>query len=340
MKAILNKLKIDETFTRKNNSKQKVFNHIKNNIPLIADYNFMADLVEMPTTSKGYQYLFVMVDLATDEFDIEPLKNKTPENVVDGMLKMFKRPYIKKPEASVATDGGNEFKGVFHKWLYDNNIYHKISMPNRKTQMANVEALNGQLVRLFNGYMNMKEEATNKPYKNWDDIIDVVRKELNKIRVKKLKPYNINNYPVPNLEKPSKFNVGDIVHYKLDWAENALGQKQPTPYFRIGDYRYSKVPKKIIQVLYFNDEPYYRYLLEGMDKVSFSEYQLMMAKKDEKETKYKVKKILDKRVVKKQVQYLIWWDKYKKSEATWENEKGLIEDGLKDMIDEFNKNDT
>lgn len=338
MKSILDKLKVDETFTKPKIVKQKKFNKVKNNIPLIEDYNFMADLVEMPETKNNYKYLFVMVDLATDEFDIEPLKTKTPQEVVNAMLKMFKRKYISKPYASIATDGGSEFKGVFHKWLYDNNIFHKESMPNRHTQMANVEALNGQLVRLFNGYMNMKEEKTNKPYKNWDDIIDFVRKELNKVRKKKLKPYDINNYPLPDITKTNKFNVGDIVNYKLDWAENALGNKQPTPNFRIGDYKFSRIPKKIVSVLYFNDEPYYRYLLEGMPKVSFSEFQLMKAKGTETETKYKVKKLIDKRVVKKEIQYLVWWDKYKKSESTWEPEKQLIKDGLKAVIDEYNKN--
>lgn len=216
MNNLLNKLKIDETFTRPKLPKQKKYNHIKNNIPLIEDYNFMADLVELPETKNKNKYLFVMVDLATNEFDIEPLKHKTPNDVLKGMLKMFKRPYIKKPYASVNTDNGNEFKGVFHKWLYDNAIFHKENVPNRHTQMGNVEALNGQLVRLFNGYMNKKEEELGEVYRNWDDIIKIVRKELNKIRKKKLKPYNINDYPIPNFEKPNKYKIGDIVHYKLD----------------------------------------------------------------------------------------------------------------------------
>ena len=148
------------------------------------DYNFMADLLSLPETKKGYKYLLSVVDLATDEFDIEPLINKTPDAVLEEFKKMIKRTYIKKPYASVRTDNGTEFKGVFHKWLYDDSILHKVNLPNRHKQMANVEHLNKQLGRLFNGYMNKKEEETGEVYKEWTDILVFVRKELNKIRKK------------------------------------------------------------------------------------------------------------------------------------------------------------
>ena len=335
MEKLLKKLNIDETFTKRRNDKQKDFNHFKNNIPLIEDYNFMADLLELPETKNNNKYLLSVVDLATDEFDIEPLKNKTPKDVLDGFKEIFKRKYLKKPYGSIRTDNGNEFKGIFNKWMEDENIFHKVNLPNRHTQMANVEALNKQLGRLFNGYMNQKEEATGKVYKNWDDITELVRKELNKLRKKKLKPYNLDDYPIVNIETQPKFKVGDVVHYKLDWAESALGHKQPTPNFRVGDYRYSRIPKKIIKVIYMNDKPYYRYLLEGIPNASFSEYQLIQSK--EKETKYKVKTIIGKRVNKKITEYLIWWDGYKKDESTWEPEQQLIKDGLKDIIDKYNK---
>lgn len=335
MKAILEKLKIDETFTKPRKNKQKVFNHIKNNIPLIEDYNFMADIIELPETKAKYKYLLSVVDLATDDFDIEPLRTKTPKEVLNAYQKMFKRKYIKKPFATLRTDNGNEFKGIFTKWLEDEDIFHKVNLPNRHTQMANIEALNKQLGRLFNGYMNNKEEETGKVYKEWDDIIGLVRDELNSIRKKKLKKYNINDYPVPDITKKQNFKTGDIVHYKLDWAENALGNKQPTPFFRVGDYRYSRVPKKITKTLYFNDVPYYRYILEGMPNVSYSEHQLIPSK--EKETKYKVKSIIGKRTKNKKVEYLVWWLNYPKSKSSWEPETQLIEDGFEKEIDEYKK---
>jgi hypothetical protein len=53
----------------------------------------MADLLELPETKKGFKYLLVVVDLATDEFDIEPMTNNKSLTVVDAMKRIFKRKY-------------------------------------------------------------------------------------------------------------------------------------------------------------------------------------------------------------------------------------------------------
>lgn len=190
--ALIKKLEIDETFTTPV-KKPKRFTKVKDQIPLVSDYNFMADLLFLPHTEKGFKYLLVVVDLATDEFDIEPLKDKNPESVLKAMKAMFKRPYIKKPEYSIKTDSGSEFKGVFQKYLFDNSIYHSVALPNRHTQLANVELLNRTLGRLLNGYMNSVEEKTGKEYKEWTEALPLIRDELNALRKKKkrtpLKPY-------------------------------------------------------------------------------------------------------------------------------------------------------
>ena len=335
MNNLLKKMKINDQFTRVR-QKQKVFNNIRNNIPHLEDYNMMADLLMLPETKKGFKYLLAVVDLGTNEFDIEPLKTKTAEECTTGLKKIFKRPYLKIPYASLRTDSGQEFSGSFDKFLKNNEVLHKYSLPNRHTQMATVERLNHQLGTLFNGYMNEKELETGEVYREWTDILDLVRKDLNKIRkINVSDTFNIEEYPEFNSTKPSKYKLGDIVHEKLDYPESALGIKQPTANFRTGDYRYSAIPKRINKVLYFNDKPYYRYLLDGIPNASFSEFELIPSK--EKETKYKIKEILQRKVIKKIPHYLIWWFNYLKKDATWEPEYKLIEDGLSKWITDFNK---
>jgi len=44
-----------------------------------------------------------------------------------------------------------------------------------------------------------------------------------------------------------------------------------------------------------NDKPYYRYQLEGNNSVSFQEAELLPESKSEKESKYKVKRIIGKK---------------------------------------------
>lgn len=336
MKALLNKLNIDETFTKQRPIKQPVYNKFKNNLPLKEDYNFMADLIELPETKKKFKYLLTVVDLASDEFDIEPLRTKQPAEVLEGFKAMIKRKHIKLPYASIRTDNGNEFKGSFNKYLTDNGVLHKKNLPNRHKQMANVEALNKQVVRILFGYMNGKEKQLKRSYNEWTDIINIVRNDLNEYRKKTYdNPLPESTFDLGEVGE-AKFRLGDVVHYRLDWAENALGNKQPTPNFRVGDYRYSAVPKKIVNVSIFNDAPYYRYILDGMPNVSYSKYELILS--NENNSKFKVKKIIDKKRIRGITHYLVWWKNYKKKESTWEPEVNLIEDGFEDEINKFNTN--
>ena len=83
MDKLKKKLKIDETYTRPL-PKPKTFVKVYDNIPHKRNWNFMADLLFMPTTTrKKYKYLLVVVDLATNNFDMEPLQNKDPESVLN-----------------------------------------------------------------------------------------------------------------------------------------------------------------------------------------------------------------------------------------------------------------
>jgi hypothetical protein len=265
----------------------------------------------------------VVVDLATNDFDIEPLKDKEPETTLKAMKNMFKRKYIKQPYASIRTDGGTEFKGVFHSYLYDKSILHKVAEPGRHKQMANVENLNRQLGRLFNGYMNNKEEESGEVYREWTDVLETVRKELNKFKHKDGKDPYTHEYPVPKYEK-AKYKVGDIVYHISEVPLSALGKKQPTQKFREGDYRWSLVPRKIVSVVAFSGKVSSRYILDSKPNVSFADYELKKAA--EKEEEFVIKKIIDKKIENGKTYYKVHWKGYPKAEATWERRKKLKKD--------------
>lgn len=344
-KTILNSLNINEKFT-KETKKQKSFTNVKANIPQKANYNQMCDILYLPEatdkkTGEKFKLALIVVDLYTSKFDIEPLVDKQTSTVLNALLKIYKRSYVKKPFGSLQTDFGSEFKGVFHKWLHDESILHKQSVTNRHSQQSVVESLNKQIGRLIMGYLNGLEEKSGKVERNWLAILPQIRTKLNEYRSQKAKSERENfdtDAHFFNAQFESKFNIGDIVFNKLDWPEDALGNKQPTSKFRAGDYRYSKVPKKIVKVLLMNTKPYYRYVLESLPNVSYTEQELIKAGKKEKETKYVIKKILKRRINNGETQYLIHWKGYKKTEATWETEKKLIEDGAQVLINDFNEN--
>ena len=122
----------------------------------------------------------------------------------------------------MSVDAGGEFKEEFAKYLFNQSIFKKTAVVGRHSQNSTVESLNRQLGRLFNGYMNMKEKETEEVYREWDDVLDTVRTELNKYR-KKTIPANPQYKWADTLVK-QKFSVGDIVHPLLDKPKNALGQ--------------------------------------------------------------------------------------------------------------------
>jgi hypothetical protein len=217
-----------------------------------------------------------------------------------------------------------EFKGEFDTYLYDNNILHKVSEVGRHQQNANAENLNRTLGRLFNGYMNQKEEETGHVYREWDDIIDIVRKDLNKIRKIPERDIYTFKYDVPNMAVQPKYKVGDIVYRRSDIPLNALGKKQPTQFFREGDYRYDRVPRKIIKVLIYPGKVNIRYVLNELKHVSYAETELLPAL--EKEEEFTVKEIIDKKVVNRKTYYKVWWKGYPKAEATWEAKTELMID--------------
>jgi len=153
-------------------------------------------------------------------------------------------------------------------------------------QVANVEALNKQLGRLFNGYMNEQKLKTGKTFRNWTKIIGIVRSDLNKIRKMKL-PDNEAEHVYPFFDSAikgkkriqrvlPKYKVGDSVLRLLDYPMNALGEKQSGT-FRQSDFRYEVKPRKIKQIFYYAGKIPYRYQLEGIKNASFSESQLIPA---------------------------------------------------------------
>jgi hypothetical protein len=323
LKSLLN---IDETLTKGPNKQTKKYNKVKNNIPLVEDYNFQADLLFLPTTKKGFKYIFAVVDLASDEFDIEPVINKEPQTIVKAFQTMVKRKHINFPYASVRTDAGNEFQGSFNKMLIDKDVLHKVSLPGRHRQTANIERLNRELGKLLVGYMNTKEVETGKPYREWTDIIDKVRESLNKIRKQKLpknKPYNYVEFDPKS--KP-KFKVGDMINRMLDTPKNALNEKVSGT-FREGDYRYNPVPEMIEQVVYFSGDVNYRYILKGIKGVSFAEWELQKNNEVEEEVD-EIKAVLSRKYNRKEKTYYyqIWMYGETKAKAGWYKRSDLVKD--------------
>ena len=306
---------IDDTYTKlyRRPTHPDQMTKVKEQIPLVADYNYMADVLYLPTDKFGFNKLLVVCDIADDMFDIEKMKGESAEETLNAFKKMMKRDIIKVPYASLLTDGGSSFKGVFHKYLYENGVNHRVARPGRHHQLSNVDSLCRQLGLVFNGIMNMKEEETGKVSKAWTHAIDEVRGKLNnyrrsrgvklpkdlttyeypifdnvipKIKVKKIKVKareggdlkdDVEDHPTEPMKytqiKP-KYKEGDLVNVLLEEPQTILGKKQPTKNFRVGDLRLEKKKRKVIKVLYYSGPNHYRYLVDGLPGASYTEQEL------------------------------------------------------------------
>src|SRR5690348_394182 len=133
MNALIKKLNINEKYNKK---PKIIFDTVRDNTLPVGGFNYMSDLLFLPTTKVGYKYLLTMTDLWSNKCDFEPIKNKNPTTVLTAMKAIFKRGILKKPKASIRVDSGTEFQGVFHKYLYDNNILERVAEPARHQQMG------------------------------------------------------------------------------------------------------------------------------------------------------------------------------------------------------------
>jgi hypothetical protein len=298
LKPIYSLLNIDNKLTKKR-IRTKEYNSFSDNYRREANCNFMLDLLFLPTAKYGMKFLLVCLDIATRKFDIEPIKDKTSTIVLKAFKKMIKRQYISLPKYSVITDGGSEFKGLFQDFMYDESIFHKTTVRGRHKQLALIDNLIGQLSKIFNDYMNMKEVETGKVYKNWTEIIPIVRLELNKIREVKLPSKNefddrfVNDIrevkkviynkktgdKIETIEKEfirPKYKVGQLVYVLLDHPKNALGKNQSSGQFRMGDVRITSERHEITEIVYMNGNkgPVHRYIVDGFRHVSFTESEL------------------------------------------------------------------
>ena len=331
---------INEEFTLKH-QKERQYNQYKNNIPLYPNYNIMLDTLELPEVDKKhpYKYLLTAIDLGTNKIDFEPMKSTKSIDALNALKEISKRGYVKIPKFSVMTDNGPEFKKDFNKYLIDHGIYHKYSQPYRHSQQAPIESVNNLLSRLIHGYLNNIELKTGKKETNWLPILFILRKDLNNYRyyrdLPKLRleqPF-FNNMLAEN-ENP-KYEVGDFVYRKYDRPHDAMGHPLSGSTFRKGDIIYNPEVKQIDKIIYKNDPPYYRYVLNDLPSVSFTAKQLIPAKRKQKT--HLVKEIIGHKVNRGIKYYLVWWKGFLKRYATYEPATQLIDDNLVDYIKIYNE---
>ena len=84
---------IDDTYTKlyRRPTHPDQMTKVKDQIPLVEDYNYMADILHSPTDKFGFNKLLVICDIADDTFDIEKMKGERAEETLSAYKKIMKR---------------------------------------------------------------------------------------------------------------------------------------------------------------------------------------------------------------------------------------------------------
>ena len=335
MSKYLKKLNIEENDLTKPIKRPKVFSKFKNNVPHHSGLNEMSDILILPKTKNKNIALLVVVDL-WGGVDFQPIQNKTANTILEAYKQILKRKFIKLPEYTMQTDNGGEFQGNYDAYLYNNNIYHKVSKPYRHSQNSPVENMNKLLGHILNAYMNQEEEKTGKKFVDWDDenLLKDIRNLLNTERKKVFKDINPRSqiYPKLNMNLKPKFNKGDIVLIKSEIPLDSFGNKQADiSKWREGDYRFNRFEKREIDNIIRDPDVEFRYTIKDDKKpVSYADYELL---KVEGNATFIVDRILNIKQFNKITKYLIKWKGYKIADATWETKEDLVKDvGLEHLI--------
>ena len=165
---------------------KNTFDSVTANTFPLQNHNLMIDTLTLPTTSKGFNRLLVVVDLWSKGIEFEPMiatdntydpktgnrTNKgnglTSQKSLDAFLEITKRDIITlKDLTSIRVDDGSEFKKDFKKYMKEHNILLRTALAARHRQLANVESANKLIATILFVFMNNVETETNEEFNNY-----------------------------------------------------------------------------------------------------------------------------------------------------------------------------
>ena len=232
----------NELFRIPKGDKKDDIPHIKNNI---SDPNYLqqADILYLPTSQFGYKYALVVVDVATSKMDAIPLKNKTPQDIITALKKVYITHNILEFPYILQFDNGSEFKGDLKKYLNDQGVSVRYTKTNRHRQNSVVEARNKVLGSLILKFQGMKELETKKKSTEWHKYIDEFVEFINS-KSTTPNPIDMSKDILGNTKKKTDdieiLSLNQKVRKILDYPVNAHDNKRTDSKFRVGDIRWSK----------------------------------------------------------------------------------------------------
>ena len=305
-------------------------------------YNFLEndthqiDSLYLPE-DHGFKYCIVVADLATSTMDAEPMKDLSSENVLNAVLRIYRRGIVKTPNRLI-TDSGAEYAGSFAAYFRRHRIKQKVAITGRHRQVAMVEHKNQLLGTVLHMQMYAHELLTGEINREWvGQLRDVVDKINERYSHPPLTDEQLDaRFGDPWMQKQKIIPLGTSVRIALEEPRDVTNAKLHGT-FRKTDPRWTTIQYKVEDYIMEPHEPM-MYILDKPTKpnqrVAYTAQRLQVVKTNEEEPPasvirgqpktYVVKELVDKRRRKGIIQYLVRWKGYpQEKDFTWEPQEDI-----------------
>ena len=242
------------------------------------DVELQCDIIYMPK-DQGFKYLLTCIETKSKTGDIEPLKNKSGEELKRAFTAIWNRdPKVINPNIKeIYTDKGKEFENkVIQEFFKSHGLIIKYSITNRHSQQGMIERFNYVIKKVLWAKMSVEEEKNQKTNTQWVKYVRKFVKEYNKANANITKDKPIKHWFGDPIVKGKILAEGTQVYVMKDYPTDYTGKRLYGDKPRAGEYKYDKVKRKITRIcIYPNQEP--RYMVEGRDNVSYQRNQLIIA---------------------------------------------------------------
>ena len=302
------------------------------------------DILYLPD-DKGYKFAVVCVDLCSKLTDAEPLKKRTADACLQGLLKIYKRKIIKMPK-EIDCDMGLEFKGQFKKYFDDNNVKIRYCIAGRHRQMAMVENRNKIIGKVLFERMTAIESVTGQPSTEWTDILPKVIKLYNKTIPLRKPKKKITGFRCSG-DSCNILDYGVKVLTQLDNPKEYINNAKLHGTFRASDIRWNPEITTIKDIILVPDQPP-MYIVDRPEHVAYTRNQLQVVNKhydepeaekldiDNKDKTFIVTKLLERKNIRGKIYFLCKFKGYSKPSQTTRVEL-MKQQGTKNMVLEFEK---
>lgn len=199
--------------------------------------NYQADLLQLDQyggTNKGFKWCLLVEDIFSRKAFAAPLKTKSPNDVLPALNKAFE--VLGKPQLTLRTDQGGEFKGVVGKKLKDLRIVHHTAAVGDHRVLGIIDSL----CRFFKNALYRHFSQTQST--NWIDYLPTLVESYNNTPHRSLK--NMTPYEAEKKETVTRNLAYDLVTRDKREPKFAVGDtvrvlKQKLTFDRAYETRYS-----------------------------------------------------------------------------------------------------